>query len=109
MRLGWPVQAQSGDPGEWAAALKALACRAAYCPIDETAAPDDVRAFAAAADTADIVIAEVGAWSNPISPDAAERRRAVELCQKRLALADVIGARCCVNIAGSRGRKWDGP
>jgi sugar phosphate isomerase/epimerase len=26
-----------------------------------------------------------------------------------LALADAIGARCCVNIAGSRGVKWDGP
>ena len=24
-------------------------------------------------------------------------------------MADEIGARCCVNIAGSRGAKWDGP
>jgi sugar phosphate isomerase/epimerase len=26
-----------------------------------------------------------------------------------LALADEIGARCCVNISGSRGERWDGP
>jgi sugar phosphate isomerase/epimerase len=26
-----------------------------------------------------------------------------------LDLADRIGARCCVNIAGSRGEQWDGP
>jgi sugar phosphate isomerase/epimerase len=31
------------------------------------------------------------------------------MCQERLALADKIGARCCVNISGSRGEKWDGP
>ena len=30
-------------------------------------------------------------------------------CKKQLALADAIGARCCVNIAGSRGAQWDGP
>ena len=28
--------------------------------------------------------------------------------QKQLDLADRIGARCCVNIAGSRGEIWDG-
>jgi sugar phosphate isomerase/epimerase len=26
-----------------------------------------------------------------------------------LALAETVGARCCVNISGSRGAKWDGP
>ena len=26
-----------------------------------------------------------------------------------MALADQIGARCCVNICGSRGEQWDGP
>ena len=31
------------------------------------------------------------------------------MCKRCLELADRIGARCCVNIAGSRGRKWDGP
>ena len=43
------------------------------------------------------------------SPDEETRRAALSLCQTRLALADEIGARCCVNIAGSRGQKWNGP
>ena len=58
---------------------------------------------------ADIVIAEVGAWSNPISIDDTEREAALEKCRIQLALADRIGANCCVNISGSRGPKWDGP
>jgi sugar phosphate isomerase/epimerase len=62
-----------------------------------------------AARKANIVIAEVGAWSNPLSPDKATRQAALDTCKKSLALADNIGARCCVNIAGSRGSKWDGP
>jgi len=34
---------------------------------------------------------------------------ALKKCQEQLLLADRVGARCCVNIAGSRGKKWDGP
>jgi len=55
------------------------------------------------------VIAEVGAWSNPLSPNPAERAAALDKCKASLLLAERIGARCCVNIAGSRGEKWDGP
>jgi sugar phosphate isomerase/epimerase len=68
-----------------------------------------VAAYARAAKEADLVIAEVGAWSNPLSPDEETRRKAVALCKERLALAEEIGAACCVNIAGSRSARWDGP
>jgi len=44
--------------------------------------------------------------SNPLSSDEQTRRTAIARCQAMLALADAIGARCCVNIAGSRGEKW---
>jgi sugar phosphate isomerase/epimerase len=77
--------------------------------VGPDAADDVVDAYAKAAMDADIVIAEVGAWSNPLSPDDETRKAAVEKCQKALDLAERIGARCCVNIAGSRGEKWDGP
>jgi sugar phosphate isomerase/epimerase len=33
----------------------------------------------------------------------------LEKCKGGLELAERIGARCCVNISGSRGAKWDGP
>ncbi len=55
-------------------------------------------------------MAEVGAWSNPISPDDNQRKQALKKCRDQLALADRIGANCCVNIAGSRNAKnWAGP
>jgi sugar phosphate isomerase/epimerase len=68
-----------------------------------------VAAYAAAAAAADLVIAEVGAWGNPLSPDEKVRQAALAHCQHSLDLADRINARCCVNIAGSRGERWDGP
>ena len=46
--------------------------------------------------------------ANPISPDDATRARGLETCTARLALAERVGARCCVNVAGSRGETWDG-
>lgn len=109
MRLGGPVFDSYRDPAEWVAALQRLGYRAAYCPVGDEASDDAVQAYSYAARKADIVIAEVGAWSNPNSPDDAMRREAIALCQRRLALADQIGARCCVNISGSRGQQWDGP
>jgi sugar phosphate isomerase/epimerase len=109
MRLGGPVAEHYDDPEQWVVALRRLGYSAAYCPVDESRGSGVVRAYARAAETANIVIAEVGAWSNPLSPDEPTRRAALSLCQARLALADEIGARCCVNIAGSRGEQWDGP
>ncbi len=109
MRLGGPTFRPYRDPGEWIAELRRLGYGAAYCPVDETADAATVAAYAGAAHAAGIVIAEVGAWSNPLSTDAVVRQAAILHCQRRLALAEAIGARCCVNIAGSRGPVWDGP
>jgi sugar phosphate isomerase/epimerase len=89
--------------------VKTAGYRAAYCPVPEGTDAATVTAYAQAAREADIVIAEVGAWSNPLSPDPKVAAAALERCKTCLALADQIGARCCVNIAGSRGSKWDGP
>ncbi len=109
MRLGGPVFVEQADPDHWIAVMRANGYRAAYCPVDANAGSEVIQAYAAAASKASIVIAEVGAWSNPLSPDENERRKALEYCQQQLALADEIGAICCVNIAGSRGSRWDGP
>ena len=105
MRLGGHVLESFDGPEGWVAALKRLNFSAAYCPIDEKQSSDVIHAYEKAAREADVMIAEVGAWSNPLSPDETNRRKAVAYCQARLALADAIGARCCVNIAGSRGEE----
>jgi len=109
LRLGGPTFEKYDNPDSWIQALKKLGYRAAYCPVGAEEKDDVVRAYAAAAKKADIIIAEVGAWSNPISPDEKTRREALAKCRRQLALADRIGANCCVNISGSRGERWDGP
>jgi sugar phosphate isomerase/epimerase len=109
MRLGAPIFQTYHDPGTWIGAVQRKGYRAAYCPVRPDADTGTIRAYSEAAERADIVIAEYGAWSNPLSRNEATRRAAIAKCQTGLALADAIGARCCVNIAGSRGEKWDGP
>lgn len=109
MRLGAPVYVDDMTPDTWVAALQRERYGAAYCPVGADADAATIRAYVAAAEQANIVISEVGAWSNPLSAAEATRTAALEMCQTQLALADEIGARCCVNIAGTRGEPWDGP
>ena len=109
MRLGGPIFESVTDPDSWIAAVRRSGYRAAYCPVTSDTDSALAEAFVDAAQRADIVIAEVGAWSNPISSDPSVRSAALARCKAQLALADRIGARCCVNIAGSRGEQWDGP
>jgi sugar phosphate isomerase/epimerase len=109
LRLGGPVFDKYQNPDQWILALKKLGYSAAYCPVGANTTDDVIKAYANAAKKARIVIAEVGAWSNPISINNGERQAALKKCRQQLALADRIGAKCCVNISGSRGPKWDGP
>jgi sugar phosphate isomerase/epimerase len=109
IRLGGPVRADVSDIEAWVAAHREAGYAACYCPLDAGASDEQVRALECAARRSDVVIAEVGAWSNPLAENHEERDTAIQRCQEQLALADRIGARCCVNIAGSRGAKWDGP
>lgn len=89
--------------------MKNAGYSAAYCPVGFDSGKEVIDEYADAAERAGIIIAEVGAWSNPLSRDETERVKAKKHCKEALLLADRIGANCCVNIAGSRGKKWDGP
>ena len=109
IRLGGPVWGNFDDPMEWVKAIKNKAYSAAYCPVEPGADEVTIKAFEKAARQANILISEVGAWSNPISKNEKERKEAIQKCKDALALADRIGAGCCVNISGSRGDQWDGP
>jgi sugar phosphate isomerase/epimerase len=106
MRFGGPIYGEHKDPESWIGAVRRAGYRAVWPP---DVPKDSIAAFLKAAAGADLVIAEVGAWSNPISPNEEERQKALKLCKDRLAQAEAIGARCCVNIAGARCEKWDGP
>jgi len=110
LRLGGRTFEKFDGPDAWVDVLKRLGYRAAYCPVGAKEKDDVINAYARTAQKADIIIAEVGAWSNPISPNEKTRRTALAKCRECLALADRIGARCCVNISGSRNEKnWAGP
>ncbi|WP_373493442.1 sugar phosphate isomerase/epimerase family protein [Aquiflexum sp.] len=109
-RLGGPVFEKYNSPDSWVKAVKKLGYRAAYCPVGLKATSEEIKAYEKAAKDADILIAEVGAWSNPISPDPKMAKEAFDKCTASLNLADKIGAKCCVNIAGSRDKEnWAGP
>ena len=109
MRLGSPLPQTWDSAAGWVAAVQRHGFRAAYWPLDDDADADTVDAYAGAAAAADIVIAEIGAWSNPLSPDESIRAAAIERSKRKLELADRVGARCCVNLAGTRADSWDGP
>ncbi len=109
VRLGGPVFGDYREPQDWINAVKAEGYSAAYCPVSVGTDNDTIKAYEKAAKDANIIISEVGAWSNPISSDEQERKDAIKKCKDSLALADLIGAGCCVNITGSRGKQWDGP
>lgn len=109
MRLGADLPVLFPDPDAWASAHAEYGFSAAILPLSAPVGESEVDAYVAAARAFNIQIAEVGAWSNPLSTDDAESKAAIEHCQEQLALAERARARCCVNIAGSLGPRWDGP
>jgi sugar phosphate isomerase/epimerase len=110
VRLGGPLFGKQDDPDGWIKNLIRSRYRAAYCPLRPGADTNTIRAYKSAAAKNDIVIAEVGAWSNMISPNDEEQRKSIDKCVQSLELADQVGANCCVNVSGSRNTKyWAGP
>jgi len=109
VRLASPLTPNWDSPEGWVDALRRHGFRTAFWPLDEHADEATEDAYGRAADAAGIVVAETGAWSNPISPDPRIRAAALELCKRQLALADRIGARCCVTTAGTHGDTTYGP
>ena len=111
IRLGGPIFTTSGDPVALAREHRRLGYSAAYCPEMATLSDSKLlneigRAFA----TENVVIAEVGAWKNLLDPDPVKRHENLDYVTQRCALADAIGALCCVDIAGSYNPStWYGP
>jgi sugar phosphate isomerase/epimerase len=109
MRLGAPVFGEFETPEAWVETVKQHGYRAALCPVKPEADDVTVRAYEDAARKADILIAEVGAWCTPISEDPEIRKAGLDKCKAGLALADRIGARCCVNVSGTRVGRHSSP
>lgn len=108
MRLGVSTDFNSDSPEKWIENLKKAGCSCAVFPVDSNEDEKVIDSYAEAARQNNILIAEVGIWRNALSQDAEERRRNLEYSIGQLRMADRIGARCCVNVAGSFGKRWDG-
>jgi sugar phosphate isomerase/epimerase len=108
VRLGGYFEETFSSPEEWVTILQSKGYTAAYAPFrvppgGTFPGDEEVWAYRSAAEAADIVIAEVGAWGrNCLSEDEEERRRAVGESIKLLEIAETLGARCLVNSAGWR-------
>ncbi|HXJ91424.1 MAG TPA: TIM barrel protein [Terriglobia bacterium] len=110
LRLGGPIFVKSDDPAVLAQAHRDLGYRAAYAPDVKLNDTDRIKSVIGEFNSRDVIIAEVGAWRNMLDPDSVKRQANMAYVQEKLALADELAARCCVDIAGSYDPKvWFGP
>jgi sugar phosphate isomerase/epimerase len=111
VRLGGPIFLDSTDPAALAREHRRLGYSAAYCPqIATLRDPGLLQAIEKAFAAENVCISEVGAWKNMLDPDSEKRRQNLQYVVDRCALADAVGARCCVDIAGSYNPdSWYGP
>ena len=108
MRLGVSTDLGAKSAQEWAKAQKDLGCGCVTFPLNCHSDEAKIDEYVKAAKENDLLIAEVGIWRNAISFDEDERKECLKYSIDQLALADRIGARCCVNVAGAAGKIWDG-
>jgi sugar phosphate isomerase/epimerase len=106
VRLGGPIFLKSDDPADLAREHRSLGYSAAYCPAVAVGETGKIRAIHEAFERENVAIAEVGAWKNMLDPDPAARKANISYVTERLALAEAVGARCCVDIAGSYNPKY---
>lgn len=110
VRLGGPIFLKSDDPAELAREHRRLGYSAAYCPQAKATDTARVRAIEKAFAAENVIVAEVGAWVNMLDPDTDKRRANLQYVVERMALAEALGAHCCVDIAGSYNPDvWYGP
>ena len=101
---------ESDDPEILARKHKEFGYTAAFCPAAKAGDTVRVNAIRGAFAKAGVVIAEVGAWRNMMTPDPEARRANVEYVSQQMSLAEELGVRCCVDIAGSfDGKSLSGP
>ena len=110
LRLGGNVRYASDDPEEMALTHRKLGYRAAYCPGLSLDDNDRIKAVKDAFRKHDVVIAEVGRWYNLVDSKPDARKKNMKLVTDGLALAEAVGAKCCVDIVGSYSPdSWMGP
>lgn len=108
MRLGTSSPLSYGSAEEWAKKQTELGCAAVVFPVQSDESEQRICEYKAAAEKHGLMIAEVGIWRNALAADSDERAKNIDYCVQQLRMADFIGARCAVNVAGAFGERWDG-
>lgn len=111
MRLGASVFYDGIDPEQYALAHVEKGYGAAVCPEWlSLERPKELENLKKAMKKHDIIVAEVGAWSNPLNPNKAEAEKSIRQMMDKLRLAEELGAVTCVNILGTKQTAgWFGP
>lgn len=108
MRLGISTSLWGMNPHEWAEKMSEIGCKAVVFPVDCNADEKLIDEYVREAAEHELLIAEVGIWRNALDSDLDRRKENLDYSVRQLQLADRIGARCAVNVAGAFGPRWDG-
>lgn len=108
MNLGISSSLMHSTPKEWATVHKSLGLKCINFPLNCMNSKKEIEFYSIEAAKHGLEIAEVGIWRNILSPNKDERKKTIEYTIGQLELADKLHARCCVNILGARGTRWDG-
>ena len=87
MKLGISMNFSHSNPEEWAKKYREAGLSSVVFPCNYTAEITKVDAYVEACKAYELTIAEVGAWSNPLSLDPVEKKKNFEYCQHQLELA----------------------
>ncbi len=102
IRFGGPLfDVDMTDPDAVAQACQERGYGAIYCPSLD---PDDEQAcidYGDAIRARGLMIAEAGIWIRLVGPDEAETEANIQKAIRRMRVADLVGAQCCVDICGS--------
>ncbi|MFP4055999.1 MAG: sugar phosphate isomerase/epimerase family protein [Candidatus Brocadiia bacterium] len=102
IRFGGPLfDVDATDPDAVAAACARSGYSAIYCPDLD---PDDEQTcvrYGEAIRDHGLMVAEAGIWCRLAGPDAEECERNIQKAIRRMRVAELVGAQCCVDIAGS--------
>ena len=111
MRLGATIDdyVAKQDPDALVAECLQKDYRAAAMPLAVLDQPDAVSEMARAFAKADILLAELAAWVNPLHHEPEKRVGNIDWIKNVLALSDEVGAVCCATVAGSycEADQWD--
>jgi sugar phosphate isomerase/epimerase len=99
--IGAPFRAHLDDVREMARRHRADGYTAAYCPRIAIGERDRIVAVREAFAAEGLPIAEIGAWCNLLATDPAKRRANLDRVSQSLAIADEVGALCCVDYLGT--------